>query len=87
MVRREADGSMVVDGGMPLHEFASTFAVEADSKDVVTVSGYVIERLGHVPRTGTTVEFGDWAGTVGPVEAGRILTLRLRRSADRSEQA
>jgi len=80
MVRRDPDGSMVVEGGMPLHEFASTFGVQADSKDVVTVSGYVIERLGQVPRPGTTVELGAWRGTVGAVEAGRILTIRLRRA-------
>jgi CBS domain containing-hemolysin-like protein len=80
MVRREPDGSMVVEGGMALHEFASMFSVQADSKDVVTVSGYVIERLGHMPRPGTTVQLGEWKGTVGAVEAGRILTLRLRRT-------
>ena len=80
MVRREADGSVVVEGNMPLHEFASMFEVEADSKDVVTVSGYVIEHLGHLPRPGTVVALGPWSGTVGAVEAGRILTLHLRKA-------
>ena len=38
-VQKISENEFLVDGSMPLHEFARMFGVEPDSKDVVTVSG------------------------------------------------
>jgi len=80
MVHRVTDGEFLVDGSMPLHDFGSMFEVVPESKDVVTVSGYVIQMLDAVPEGGATLALGQWTGTVEEVEAGRIKTLRMRRS-------
>ncbi|MGB5874355.1 MAG: hemolysin family protein [Bacteroidota bacterium] len=82
MVHRVADEEFLVDGSMPLHEFSSMFEIAPESKDVVTVSGYVIQLLDGVPEKGATLVLGQWVGTVEEVEAGRVKTLRMRKSAN-----
>lgn len=79
-VQKISDNEYLVDGSMPLHEFARMFEVEPDSKDVVTVSGYAIHLLGRVPEKGTQLRFAGWLGTVEAVEKRRVKTLRLRRN-------
>jgi CBS domain containing-hemolysin-like protein len=79
-VQKISDNEYLVDGSMPLHEFARMFDIEPDSKDVVTVSGYAIHLLGRVPDKGTQLRFAAWTGTVEAVEKRRIKTLRLRRN-------
>jgi CBS domain containing-hemolysin-like protein len=79
MARRITDKEFLVDGSMPLHDFGSMFEVAPDSKDVVTVSGYVIQLLDGIPEKGASLELGQWVGTVEELEAGRVKTLRMQR--------
>jgi CBS domain containing-hemolysin-like protein len=79
-VQKLSDNEYLVDGSMPLHEFARMFGVEPDSKDVVTVSGYAIHLLGRVPEKGAQLRFAGWTGTVEAVEKRRVKTMRLRRN-------
>jgi CBS domain containing-hemolysin-like protein len=82
-VQKISDVEYLVDGSMPLHEFARMFNVEPESKDVVTVSGYAIQLLGRVPERGAHVRFPFWDATVEAVEGRRVKTLRMKRSAIR----
>jgi CBS domain containing-hemolysin-like protein len=82
-VQKISDVEYLVDGSMPLHEFARMFNVEPESKDVVTVSGYAIQLLGRVPEKGAHVRFPFWDATVEAVEGRRVKTLRMKRSAIR----
>jgi CBS domain containing-hemolysin-like protein len=84
MVQRVTDEEFLVDGSMPLHEFGTMFEVSPESKDVVTVSGYVIQLLDGVPEKGVELTLGQWVGAVEEVEAGRVKTLRMRKSAETS---
>jgi CBS domain containing-hemolysin-like protein len=79
MVQKVSDHEYVVDGTMPLHDFARMFEVEPESKDVVTVSGYAIQLIGRVPEKGATVRMGRWAATVETTERKKVKTLRLRK--------
>jgi CBS domain containing-hemolysin-like protein len=72
---------------MALHDFASTFEVEPDSRDVVTVSGYVIHLLGRVPERGAGIRIGGWSGVVEVLDGRRVKTLRIRRMADGREES
>jgi CBS domain containing-hemolysin-like protein len=80
------ENEFLVDGGMPLHDFARMFDVEPDSKDVVTVSGYAIHILGRVPEKGAQIRIPRWTGTVEAVEGRRVKTLRLKRIPVEDEQ-
>jgi CBS domain containing-hemolysin-like protein len=80
MVQKVTEDEFLVDGTMPLHEFARMFDVSPESKEVVTVSGYVIQLLGGVPEKGTTVPIGRWLASVDATERKKVKTIRLRRT-------
>lgn len=79
MVHKVSDTEYLVDGTMPLHDFARMFEVTPDSKDVVTVSGYAIQILGDVPVKGATLQIGSWLCTVEAMEGSKVKTLHLKK--------
>lgn len=85
MVQKVNETEFLIDGSMPLHDFARMFDVVPDSRDVVTVSGYVIQLLGRVPEKGATLEIGNWRGIVETSGTNTLKTLRLRKLTAREE--
>ncbi|MDH4070086.1 MAG: hemolysin family protein [Ignavibacteria bacterium] len=79
MVHKLSDDEFVVDGTMPLHDFARTFNIKPESRDVVTVSGFVTHILGRVPERGAVFEAGGWKGSVEEVEEKKVKSLRLHK--------
>jgi CBS domain containing-hemolysin-like protein len=80
MVQKVSDSEFVVDGTMPLHDFARMFEFTPISKEVVTVSGYTIHLLGKVPEKGLSFQIGSWTGMVDAVEGKKVKAIRLRRA-------
>ena len=78
-VQKVSDSEFLVDGTMPLHDFARMFDVRPRSKDVVTVSGYVIQIVGKVPDKGTTFRIGRWNGSVEAMDRRKVKTVRIRK--------
>jgi CBS domain containing-hemolysin-like protein len=72
-----SDGEYLVDGSMPLHSFARIFGISPESKDVVTVSGYVIQLLGRVPEKGASVRIGSWKAGIESVDRQKVKTIRM----------
>jgi CBS domain containing-hemolysin-like protein len=85
MVLKVSENEYLVEGTMPLHDFARMFEVEPKSKDVVTVSGYAIQLIGRVPEKGTAVRMGRWNAFVEATERKKVKTLRLRKLVDREQ--
>jgi CBS domain containing-hemolysin-like protein len=85
MVQKVSDTEYLVDGTMPLHDFARMFDVVPDSRDVVTVSGYVIQILGRVPERGAMLQLGGWRGTVEATGTKKVRTLRIKKMAGLDE--
>ncbi len=79
MVQKVNEIEYLVDGTMPLHDFARMFEVVPDTKDVVTVSGYAVHLLGRVPEKGATLRVGNWLGTIEATEARKVKQLRIRK--------
>ncbi|MEK7671523.1 MAG: transporter associated domain-containing protein, partial [Bacteroidota bacterium] len=79
MVQKVNETEYLVDGTMPLHDFARMFEVVPDTKDVVTVSGYAVHLLGRVPEKGATLRVGNWLGTIEATEARKVKQLRIRK--------
>jgi len=79
MVQRISDEEFVVDGAMPLHDFSRMFEIRPESKEVVTVSGFVIHHIGHVPEAGATFPVEGWTASVDAIEGKKVKTLRLRK--------
>lgn len=78
-VRKVSDDEYVVEGGMALHDFARRFEIVPASKEVVTVSGYVIHLMGRIPVAGATITLGRWVATVDVVEGRKVRKLRLKK--------
>jgi CBS domain containing-hemolysin-like protein len=79
-VQRVSDTEYVVDGTMPLHEFARMFEVVPETRDVVTVGGYAVQLIGRFPEKGATVRLGKWTGVVEATERKKVKALRLKKS-------
>jgi len=85
MVQKISDTEFLVDGSMPLHEFAGRFEIVPDTKDFVSVSGYAIHLLGRVPEKNATLRMGQWMGTIDATEGRKIKSLRLKLAPTRNE--
>ena len=87
LVQKVNDTEFVVDGSMPLLEFSRMFNVVPESRDVVTLSGYLIHLHGMVPVRGTVLELGKWKAAVEAVDGIKVRTVRLRKQlAERDDE-
>jgi putative hemolysin len=73
----KANGSVDVDGGLILQEFASASGFELPEGHYETVAGYVIDRLGRLPRAGDQVEVDGHVLTVTAMDRLRIARIRV----------
>ncbi len=84
-VQKVSDTEFVVDGAMPLLDFSRMFQIVPDSRDVVTVSGYMIHLIGTVPVRGTEVRIGAWQAVIETVEGIKVKTVRLKKHHEQGE--
>jgi putative hemolysin len=81
-VERLRDGSLVVEGTVPARELRETYSVPIpESEEFETVAGFVLARLGSLPRGGETVDVDGWRLTVVDVERNRISKIKLEKMA------
>jgi putative hemolysin len=80
-VERLRDGSLVVEGTVPAAELREGFHVPIpQSPEFDTVAGFMLERLGSVPKGGEVVTVGEFRLTVVDVERNRISKVKVERS-------
>jgi magnesium and cobalt exporter, CNNM family len=80
-ITREADGSIVVPGRFPVHDLPD-IGIEVPEGPYATVAGFILERLGRLPRQpGDVVEAGPWRFTVTDVTPRAIAEVRITRRA------
>ncbi len=75
--RRQADGSYLIDGSADMDRMLDLFSLK-DESDSATVSGWVLDKLGHIPETGERFECGGLAVTVTRVQHHRVLEIQVR---------
>jgi CBS domain containing-hemolysin-like protein len=78
-VRRVGAGRFLVQGTLRADRVGDLVGVELPEGEYETVAGYVIDRLGHIPDVGESVEHDGWELTVARVEGVRVAELHLRR--------
>lgn len=77
-VRREVDGSLDVDGSLPVRELNAEWGLELpESSDYVTVAGLILGRLGAVPRGGERLEVAGRVVTVKAMEGHRVARVSV----------
>jgi putative hemolysin len=76
MMLRE-DGSWLVQGWASVHEVLIRLGLAAPpaTAGYSTIAGFVLERLGRLPRIGETFEHGDWRFEVVDMDGPRIDAL------------
>jgi CBS domain containing-hemolysin-like protein len=67
----------LVNGGMTLHELGDLAGLEWKDEDVTTVGGYIVRRLGHLPRVGEQVRIDGYIVTVEQADDRRVRQLRF----------
>lgn len=78
-VVREADGSILLPGGFPVHDLPD-IRVELPETNQATVSGLVTNHLQRIPEPGETVRIDGWNVTIIDIDHHTIGTMRLRRA-------
>ncbi len=75
------DGSFLVDGKLPTHEFKEKFELKSlpDEEDgyYQTVGGFVMAMLGRIPRAGDVFEWNHWRIEVMDMDGRRVDKILL----------
>lgn len=88
LVVERADGSLLVDGSLPvdeLREIVGQKLPQQDEHDYHTAAGMVIAHFGRIPHTGETFEWAAWRIEVVDLDGPRIDKLLLTRIAGTDE--
>ena len=82
LVVRRDDGSLLVDGGLPVHELreliGSRLPDEGDA-DYHTAAGMLIAQCGRIPHVGEHFDWAGWRIEVVDLDGPRIDKLLLQR--------
>lgn len=80
------DGSFLVDGKLPTHEFKEKFEIKAlpeeDDGYYQTVGGFVMTMLGRIPRAGDRFQWTGWQVEVMDMDGRRVDKVLMTRSAE-----
>lgn len=83
---RRADGSWLVDGSLPIGDFAETLGLEGlpDEGDYETVAGLVLNVMGIIPRPGDRCDWKECSIEVVDMDGNRIdkLLVYAAKAAD-----
>ena len=88
-VRRQADGSIVVDGGVTIRDLNRALDCRLPDEEAATVAGLVVHEAEYIPEVGQKFSFHGFEWEVLGRDRSRITSLRLRaqgreRSAERA---
>ena len=80
-IERQRDGSLIVEGTLAAAELRDGYAIPIpESAEFETVAGFILDRLGSVPKGGEVVTLGEYRFTVVDVERNRISKVRLEKA-------
>ncbi len=80
-VEKLKDGSLVVEGTVSAAALRETYAIPLpESEQFETVAGFMLERLGSLPKGGERVQLGEHLFTVVDVEKNRISKVKVEKA-------
>lgn len=77
----EADGSWLLDGGLPLSQLTDLLDIEITDTEYFTLAGLVLAHLQRVPQEGERFDFDGYRFDIVATEGHRIQRVRVSRSA------
>lgn len=82
-IAEREDGSLLVAGWMPADEFAERLGIPLESdRDYETAAGFLIARMGSLPKLGDYVDLRGWRIEVIDLDGRRIDKLLATRRED-----
>ena len=75
----EGGGTFVFSGTVPVDDMAERLDVAVERQGFETVAGYLLSRLGRVPRVGETLDVDQVTVEILDGEARRVQRVRMRR--------
>ena len=79
---KRSDGSFLVDGSMPIDEFAEALELNVEQfsrEDYDTVAGFVLHRTGTIPKAGDTIEWPPLSVEVVDMDGKRIDKVLVKK--------
>jgi putative hemolysin len=80
------DDTILVDGMLLVEDLARELGVEFETTAADTLGGYVISKLGRIPRTGDRFKFNGWDGRVVEMQGRRVARVMLRERKKRASK-
>jgi CBS domain containing-hemolysin-like protein len=78
-VQHQPDGSLVVDGKVPIDEVNELLDVELPTEEFDTIGGFVVGQLGRAPNQGEEVRYNTLRLVARDVEARRLVRVHIFR--------
>ncbi|MDQ3661171.1 MAG: hemolysin family protein [Actinomycetota bacterium] len=85
-IKRDEDGSVVVDGGFPLHDLVDVGVVLPEGP-YSTVGGFIIDHRGAVPHAGDTAETDHWRLEILEVDNNHVGQVRITKRSEPADAA
>jgi CBS domain containing-hemolysin-like protein len=83
---RLSEEEFLVDGKLAIYELRELAGLDWKDEDVTTVGGYVVHRLGHLPRVGEQIVIDGYVATVTQADSRRIQELRFKKETEESSK-
>lgn len=80
-IRRQIDGSFVIDGRASLEAVQKRFRFPVKGLGYTTIGGLVFGLLGREPKVGDNIQLGNVTFAVEEIEGKRIKSIKLRRES------
>ncbi len=78
---RQDETTWELSGTLPLHDLADLAGVAIEAGGMSTTSGWVIHKLGRLPKVGDSLSLGAFELQIEEVDAARVTRLKLKRLA------
>lgn len=75
-----ADGAVIFDAALSVRDLDSQYNITLpEDPAYATVSGFVMDQLGFIPRGGESFEFGNYRFTVVEMDGRRVARVKIQR--------
>ncbi len=75
-VQKLPDGGYLIDAQTPLDDVAEALGIEFPEGDFETLSGFLYERFGYIPRVGEALDYGGFRFTVAEADERKVDLVR-----------
>ncbi len=89
-IKKLADGAFLIDAQTPLDDVADALKTEFPDGEYETLSGFLYDRFGYIPKEGEVTEHGDWRFLIAEADERKVTLVRAEpkpREEDVHEEA